>query len=452
MQKGENAGGVVGIEISGGLVGQQEGGAVNQSPRHGRALHLAAAHLVRKSACPVRQASQVEHFQGPAARLACAIPAQEKGEFHVLRRSHGREQVEKLEDHPQAVAAVGGESRFACLVQTQPVDRDLPRGGLVETSQKIEQCALAATARTGHGGEGPRFDFERHVAQSVHFARVGLVYSGNMAEPDHAKNEGFRAERLAQDNFRVVAEGTDWIAVDKPAGLLTHPTRPDGAPTLWDGLRALLAYELANRGQLSIITRLDRETSGLVLLALTSARARALGLAMQKGAIGKEYLAIVHGTPDWDEMTIDAPIIRQGEVLSSKIWLKRCVHERGAAARTELRVERRWQCGGRDMALIRARPLTGRTHQIRVHLAHCGFPVVGDKIYGTREGAYLEFIRTGWTAGLARELLLPRHALHAVSLSFEAGGGRRTLSVGIPCDMEALLRGVDPCGADGFGG
>ena len=112
----------------------------------------------------------------------------------------------------------------------------------------------------------------------------------------------------------MVAEGADWIVVDKPAGLLTHPTRPDGAPTLWDGLRALLAYELANRWQLSIITRLDRETSGLVLLALTPERARAFGLAMQRGEIGKEYAAIVRGWPEWDAMTIDGPIIRQGEV------------------------------------------------------------------------------------------------------------------------------------------
>jgi 23S rRNA pseudouridine1911/1915/1917 synthase len=267
-----------------------------------------------------------------------------------------------------------------------------------------------------------------------------------MAELDHGKTEGFRAASRAQDNFRVVAEGADWIAADKPAGLLTHPTRPDGAPTLWDGLRALLAFELANRGQLSIITRLDRETSGIVLLALTAERARAFGLAMQRGGIGKEYLAIVHGTPPWEEKSVDAPIVRQGEVRQSKIWLKRCVDERGAASRTQFCVEKRFVCSGRDMALVRARPLTGRTHQIRVHLAHAGFPVVGDKIYGQREEAYLEFIDTGWTLGLARELILPRHALHACGLSFDDARGRRQLSLGLPPDMQALLNGVDPCG------
>ncbi|MEY3481856.1 MAG: hypothetical protein RIQ71_2631, partial [Verrucomicrobiota bacterium] len=290
-----------------------------------------------------------------------------------------------------------------------------------------------------------------HVSQSVHLACIGPIYSGNMSEFDHGSDKGFRSSRLAQDNFRVVAEGADWIAVDKPAGLLTHPTRPDGAPTLWDGLRALLAYELANRGQLSIITRLDRETSGLVLLALTRSRARAFGLAMQRGEIEKEYLAAVVGAPGWDEKIVDAPIVRQGDVQYSKIWLKRCVHASGADARTEFRVAKRFVVGGREMALVRARPLTGRTHQIRVHLAHAGFPVVGDKIYGGREEAYLEFIETGWTRKLASELLLPRHALHACGLSFLDQNERRKVAADLPPDMTALVAGLDPCGREQFG-
>lgn len=280
----------------------------------------------------------------------------------------------------------------------------------------------------------------------MHRTRAGLVYSGDMAELDHGRSESFRAACRAQDNFRVVAEDDGWIVVDKPAGLLTHPTRPDGTPTLWNGLRSLLAYELANRGQISIITRLDRETSGLVLLALSADKARSFGLAMQRGEIGKEYLAVVHGVPEWDRKTIDAPIIRQGEVFPSKIWLKRCVHERGAPARTELCVEKRFVCRGRPMALVRAAPMTGRTHQIRLHLAHAGFPIVGDKIYGQREEAYLEFIETGWTEKLSSELLLPRHALHACRLSFLDQNTRRDVFAELPSDMGALVRGLDPCG------
>lgn len=239
----------------------------------------------------------------------------------------------------------------------------------------------------------------------------------------------------------MVAEGADWIVVDKPAGLLIHPTRPDGTPTLWDGLRSLLAYELANGRQLSIITRLDRETSGLVLVALTAARARALGLAMQRGEVDKEYLAVVRGWPAWERRLIEAPIIREGEVRPSVIWLKRCVDAAGAPAATECRVERCWRDAGKEFALVRARLLTGRTHQIRVHLAHEGHPVVGDKIYGGREQAYLDFIEHGWTPELEAELLLPRHALHATALEFPDGTARRTVSAPLPDDMVALADG-----------
>ncbi len=205
---------------------------------------------------------------------------------------------------------------------------------------------------------------------------------------------------------------------------------------MWDGLRALLAYELANNGQISIITRLDRETSGLVLLALTPARARVFGLAMQSGGITKEYFAMVRGWPEWNETTIDAPIIRQGEVRESVVWLKRCIHPRGAESVTDVAVERRFERGKQKFALMRAKPRTGRTHQIRLHLAHMGHPLVGDKIYGGREGAaYLEFIETGWTPNLAAELLLPRHALHACGLTFPTPEGVQSVRCALPADL-----------------
>ena len=238
------------------------------------------------------------------------------------------------------------------------------------------------------------------------------------------------------------------MVVDKPAGLLTHPTRPDGVPTLWDGLRGLLAYELANRGQVSIITRLDRETSGLVLLALTRDGARRLGLAMQRGEIAKEYLAVVRGWPDWDRTVVDAPLVRQGEVRDSPIWLKRCVDPRGAAAVTEVTVEQRFRRAEGRFSLVRARPRTGRTHQIRVHLAAAGYPLVGDKIYGGREQAYLDFIESGWTPLLQAELLLPRHALHACGLAFAGERGEERVVAGLAGDMASFVAAGLPGGAD----
>ena len=220
--------------------------------------------------------------------------------------------------------------------------------------------------------------------------------------------------------FKIIDESDDYLVVAKPAFLLTHPTKPDQRTTLWKQLRELLAFEIANGGQVSIVNRLDRETSGLVLVAKTAAAARRFGLLMQERRIHKEYLAIVWGWPDWEQTIVDASLTRQGKVQPSAIWLKQMIHPGGAKAITEFRVECRFTKSKRDQfALVRAIPKTGRTHQIRVHLASVGHPIVGDKIYGPDEKLYLEFIETGWTEKLERELLLPRHALHSARLSIQ---------------------------------
>ena len=114
---------------------------------------------------------------------------------------------------------------------------------------------------------------------------------------------------------------------------------------------------------------------------------------MMRGRIGKEYRALVWGWPDWDARTVDAPLLRQGEKRPSAIWLKRTIHPDGAAARTRLETLRRFERDGGRFALVRAAPETGRLHQIRVHLAHAGHPVVGDKIYGPDQNCYLALHR-----------------------------------------------------------
>ena len=230
-----------------------------------------------------------------------------------------------------------------------------------------------------------------------------------------------------QAEFRILGETEEFLAVDKPAGLLVHPTKPGGPRTLWDGVCELLGYELVNGGQVSIVNRLDRETSGVVVIAKTLAAARAAGLAMQRREFHKEYLALVFGWPDWEEIEVDAPIVRLGEVAPSELWLERAVHSSGVSACTGFRVEQRGMAPGGPYALVRARPVTGRTHQIRVHLAHVGFPVIGDKIYARGHGHYLNFIATGWTPELATALWLPRHALHCTRMEWRDLGWESSL-------------------------
>jgi len=241
-------------------------------------------------------------------------------------------------------------------------------------------------------------------------------------------------------SFRILGESADLLAVDKPPFLLVHPTKPGGPVTLWDRLRELLAYELASGGQVSLINRLDRETSGITLVAKTAAAARSCAMAMARGGVEKEYLAIVTGWPGCSEWSVNEPILRLGAVEHSRIWLKRGVHPGGASASTSFCVLKRLDhpIHGK-LALVQCMPHTGRTHQIRVHLSFSGHPVVGDKIYGPSEDCYLEFIETGWSHALKEKLWIPRHALHSCFISVTLNGRRHHWKSGLPEDLLDFL-------------
>jgi 23S rRNA pseudouridine1911/1915/1917 synthase len=147
----------------------------------------------------------------------------------------------------------------------------------------------------------------------------------------------------------------------------------------------------------------------------------------------------VWGWPEWDRKIVDAAIILQGRIARSAIYLKQTVDARGVDAVTEFHVQKRFRkktTNGELFSLVKARPLTGRTHQVRVHLASLGHPIVGDKIYGPNERLYLQFIETGWTPELARQLLLDRHALHGSRLCFDQ---QRDWTSLLPADLREWL-------------
>jgi 23S rRNA pseudouridine1911/1915/1917 synthase len=250
----------------------------------------------------------------------------------------------------------------------------------------------------------------------------------------------YRGVIAVEEKFTVVDEGDGWIMLDKGAPLIVHPANDRGdEPTLLGGVEELLSFEIANGARLSIINRLDRETSGLVLMATNKSVARELGRAMERREVIKGYIALVHGWPDWNEKIIDAPILRKGEIEESRIYVKQMVHESGKRCVTKMVVEERVEILGRKISLLKVSPQTGRMHQIRVHAAHAGFPIVGDKIYGANEEIYLRFIEAGMDDEMKHDLMIPRHALHASEMSLSLGGEMRHWNIVMASDLHEFI-------------
>ena len=215
------------------------------------------------------------------------------------------------------------------------------------------------------------------------------------------------------------------LVLNKPAGLVCHPTRGDENSSLIGRVRRHLGN---TEGRL--VNRLDRETSGVVLVAKGAGPAGELGRLFGTAAIRKTYWAIVHGhvaggvhgappLTNAAPFTIDAPT---GKDLQSPVAIKDCVRPDGAAARTTVRLLRKFERQGALFSVLELQPETGRKHQLRIHMAHIGHPIVGDKIYGGDETRYLRFVSRSMTAADLTALVVTNHALHARSLSFQWRG------------------------------
>ncbi len=220
-----------------------------------------------------------------------------------------------------------------------------------------------------------------------------ITYAGrDAAEPD------------VDSNYTVLYEDEYLLAVNKPGNLPVHPAGVFYHNTL------LSFLQKQYHKKLYLLHRLDRETSGVIILAKDAATASEI----QRNfiAVEKTYLALVHGVPEFDEFITNLPI---GFDAMSGIEHKRIAHENAKEKACTKFIRLKSMHG---FSLLKAVPYTGRQHQIRVHLKHAGYPIVGDKLYGRDETVFLEFIKTGPTEEIERKVGFQRCALHSRSIMF----------------------------------
>jgi len=221
----------------------------------------------------------------------------------------------------------------------------------------------------------------------------------------------------------LLHESPRLLAFDKPSGLLMHPI---GAEFQW-GLINLVREDFPGE-DLHLGHRLDRDTSGVCLLARGKEANAALKAAFKAREVTKTYWALVRGRPRWDRTEVDAAIGPE----EGPIRIKMALREDGRAAYTRFRVLYR----GAACSLVSCRPTTGRTHQLRLHLASLGHPILGDRLYGQDPDLFLALFEGRHVPDLRARLGHPRQCLHARAIHW----GEVTVRAPMPGDMAARLR------------
>ncbi len=298
-----------------------------------------------------------------------------------------------------------GAGRIALVVEEggQRVDKFLAEHSLLSRS------AIQRLARDG------RVRVDGEAVEPAHKVRAGqhLVVDVPEAEPDLV----LRAEDIAVD---VLYEDDDVVVVNKPPGLVVHPAHGHKTGTLVNAMLARIASRTGREsGRPGIVHRLDKDTSGVMVVAKTDVAQLALARQLQQRRFAKEYLALVWGDPGETETVVEAPLLRDAADRRRMV-----VRAGGREAVTRFGRLATWGGGDDRVSLLHVRPVTGRTHQIRVHLAYARLPIVGDPVYGRR----------GDTSGLGRQFL------HAWRLTLRLPhAGERTFTAPLADDLRAYL-------------
>jgi RluA family pseudouridine synthase len=240
--------------------------------------------------------------------------------------------------------------------------------------------------------------------------------------------------------FSILYEDKDIIAVNKSSGLAVSADR-------WNYSKRRLDTMLSEVSGRRIFTvhRIDSGTSGIVVFAKNASTHRRLSIAFESRTVRKTYTAAVHGVPRWTETECAAPLVVNGDKRHRTIIDR----YRGKKSLTRFRL----LCGSGGVSIIEAEPESGRTHQIRVHLASLGLPIICDPLYGRENPLFLSSIKKSWRGDPFDERpLIGRLALHAAKLRLPAvgGGADLLLEAPYPKDMAALIKQVEKLSAGGL--